>query len=265
MDQYFLWAYLAAIVIGLVLGLIGGGGSILTVPVLTYLLGFGSVIATAYSLFIVGVTALFGAVRNFQKGLINKKIALIFSIPALLSVYAVRRYLMPKIPEEILHVNNWSVGKDAAIMLLFAIIMLLSALSMIRSKKKRSKPKSKSINYPLILVEGVVVGGITGIVGAGGGFIIIPALVLLAKLPMKEAVATSLLIIAIKSLIGFTGDVMNLTIDWVFLLSFSAFSILGIFIGIYLNKWVEGERLKKLFGWFVLLMAIYILWKEIDK
>lgn len=116
----------------------------------------------------------------------------------------------------------------------------------------------------LIVLEGLLVGFLTGIVGAGGGFLIIPALVILAGLPMKTAVATSLLIIAVKSLIGFLGDVQNLDIDWLFLLKFSAFSIAGIFLGIKLNQYIDGKKLKKAFGWFVLLMAIFIVYKEIS-
>lgn len=105
----------------------------------------------------------------------------------------------------------------------------------------------------------MLVGVVTGIVGAGGGFLIIPALVLLARLPMKKAVATSLFIIATNSLIGFIGDVQNLTINWSFLAIFTSLSIVGIFIGIYLNRFVGGEKLKKAFGWFVLAMEIYII------
>ncbi len=115
----------------------------------------------------------------------------------------------------------------------------------------------------MIVLEGLVVGLLTGIVGAGGGFLIIPALVMLAKLPMKKAVATSLLIIAIKSLIGFIGDLQNLDIDWAFLLKFTALSVIGIFIGIWLTRFIEGSKLKKGFGWFVVAMAIYILFKEL--
>jgi hypothetical protein len=149
-------------------------------------------------------------------------------------------------------------------MLFFAIIMLLASISMIRNKSKATDDDAViKYNYPLIIIEGFVVGLITGIVGAGGGFLIIPALVLLAKLPMKKAVATSLFIIAIKSLIGFLGDVQNLEIDWPFLLSFTAISIVGIFIGIWLNKFIDGKKLKKAFGWFVLIMGIYILYKEL--
>lgn len=263
MELVDILGYLGALIIGLVLGLIGGGGSILTVPILVYLLQINPVLATAYSLFIVGSTALVGAIRNAQKGMVDFKTAIIFAVPAFIAVYSTRKYLVPAIPEEILSIGDFILTKDIAIMVFFAIIMLLASISMIRNKRKESDEETAiSYNYPLIIAEGLLVGVLTGIVGAGGGFLIIPALVLLAKLPMKRAVATSLLIIAIKSLIGFIGDVENLEIDWAFLAVFSTLSVGGIFIGIWLNKFIDGKKLKKSFGWFVLVMAIYILLKE---
>lgn len=265
MDIQQLLGYLGALLIGVVLGLIGGGGSILTVPILVYLLYINPVTATAYSLFVVGVSASVGAVRNMQKGLVDIRTAIVFALPAFIAVYATRKYLVPAIPEELFHIGNFLITKDIAIMLFFALVMLVASVSMIKSKSDDNNESSQvSYNYPLILIEGLVVGVLTGIVGAGGGFLIIPALVLLAKLPMKKAVATSLLIIAIKSLIGFLGDVENLEIDWVFLLSFTALAIIGIFLGIYLSKFIEGKKLKKGFGWFVLIMGIYIIFKELQ-
>lgn len=256
--------YIGALLVGVALGLIGGGGSILTVPILVYALTLNPVIATAYSLFVVGTTSLVGAVKNIMKGMVDIKTAIIFAIPALIAVYLTRAFLIPAIPNELFEVGGFLVTKNIAIMLFFAIIMFLAAISMIRNKRKETDEETVIIyNYPLIVIEGFVVGAITGIVGAGGGFLIIPALVLFAKLPMKKAVATSLLIIAIKSLIGFLGDVQNLDIDWTFLLSFTAISVVGIFIGIWLNKFINGKKLKKAFGWFVLAMAIYIIYKEL--
>ncbi len=256
--------YVGALLIGLVLGLIGGGGSILTVPILVYALTLNPVLATAYSLFVVGATSLVGAIKNIMKGMVDFKTAIIFAIPAFIAVYLTRAYLIPAIPEELFYVGDFMVTKNLAIMLFFAIIMLLASISMIWSKRKETDENTiVTYNYPLIIIEGVVVGVITGIVGAGGGFLIIPALVLLAKLPMKKAVATSLFIIAIKSLVGFLGDVQNLDIDWKFLLSFTAISILGIFIGMWLNKFIDGKKLKKVFGWFVLVMGVYIIYKEL--
>ncbi len=249
--------------IGIILGLIGGGGSILTVPVFVYLLYINPVTATAYSLFVVGVSALVGAIRNIQKGLVDFRTAIVFSIPAFIAVYISRKYLLPAIPEDLFTVGDFLLTKNIGIMIFFAIIMLIASVSMIRSNgKAEPKASTKRFNYPLILLEGFVVGVLTGIVGAGGGFLIIPALVLLAKLPMKKAVATSLLIIAIKSLIGFIGDIETMDIDWNFLLLFTSISVVGIFIGVSLNKYIKGEKLKKGFGWFVLLMAVFILLRE---
>ena len=266
MEIVEILGYIGALLIGLVLGLIGGGGSILTVPILVYALSLNPVIGTAYSLFVVGATSLVGAVKNIMKGMVDIKTAIIFAIPAFIAVYLTRAFLIPAIPEELFTVGDFMITKNLAIMLFFAIIMLLASVSMIRNKRKETDEEAEiTYNYPLIIIEGIVVGTITGIVGAGGGFLIIPALELLAKLPMKKAVATSLLIIAVKSLIGFIGDVQNLEIDWPFLLIFTGISIVGIFIGIWLNKFIDGKKLKKGFGWFVLVMGIYIIYKELAK
>ncbi|MBT8264817.1 MAG: sulfite exporter TauE/SafE family protein [Muriicola sp.] len=265
MDLIQILGYVGALVIGLILGLIGGGGSILTVPLFVYLLAINPVVATAYSLFVVGVSSLVGALQNMRKGLVDFRTAVVFAIPAFIAVYATRKFFVPAIPLELFEVNNFMVTRDIGIMVFFALIMLLASYSMIKGKCTNCDKESSVIayNYPLIILEGLVVGFLTGIVGAGGGFLIIPALVLLAKLPMKKAVATSLLIIAIKSLIGFIGDVENMAIDWPFLLSFTAFSLIGILIGVWLNKFIDGNKLKKSFGWFVLVMGIYIIFKEI--
>ncbi|WP_081212184.1 sulfite exporter TauE/SafE family protein [Salegentibacter sediminis] len=264
MEIIEILGYVGALTIGVVLGLIGGGGSILTVPVLVYLMSVNPVTATAYSLFVVGSSSLVGAIKNMKKGLVDLRTAIVFAIPAFIAVYVTRMYIVPAIPEHLFNVAGFEITKNIGIMLFFAIIMILASISMIREKKSlKPEPAEVSYNYPLIIVEGVVVGVLTGIVGAGGGFLIIPALVLLAKLPMKKAVATSLLIIAVKSLIGFIGDVQNLEIDWPFLLIFTALSIAGIFLGVYLNKFIDGKKLKKAFGWFVLIMGIYIVWAEL--
>ncbi|WP_296315505.1 sulfite exporter TauE/SafE family protein [Winogradskyella sp. UBA3174] len=266
MELIEVLGYFGALMVGLVLGLIGGGGSILTVPILVYLIGLNPVIATAYSLFVVGVTSSIGAFKNYKKGLVDLKTAVIFAIPAFIAVYATRRFLVPIIPDSVFTLGGFEVTKDIFIMLFFAIIMLLASISMIKTKKNldsKNIVQEINYNYPLIVFEGLIVGAITGLVGAGGGFLIIPALVLLVKLPMKKAVGTSLLIIAVKSLIGFLGDLSNLTIDWKFLLIFTSISIVGIIIGIYTSKFISGKKLKKGFGYFTLLMAVYILYKEL--
>lgn len=257
--------YAASIIMGLSLGLIGGGGSILTVPILVYLFGIDPVASTAYSLFVVGLTSALGSFSHFKKGNVHLKTALIFGIPSILSVYSVRKFLVPVIPDPVFSVGSFEVSKGLAVMILFAVLMLLASFSMIRKPKEEVKKEGPiKYNFPLIFAEGLFVGGITGLVGAGGGFLIIPALVLLAGLPMKQAVGTSLLIIGLKSLIGFTGDLgSDLEIDYRFMLLFSAFATVGIIAGSYLTQFISNEKLKPLFGWFVLMMGSYILVKEL--
>ena len=266
MDVTEILGYLGAVIVGLVLGLIGGGGSILTVPILVYLIGLNPIVATAYSLFVVGVTSCIGTFQNIKKGRVDFKTAIIFSIPAFIAVFLTRRFLVPMIPTEVFSVGEFTVTNNIFIMVFFAIIMLLASISMIRNRKDKVEESSHQniqFNYPLIALEGIGVGILTGIVGAGGGFLIIPALVILAKLPMKTAIGTSLLIIAIKSLIGFLGDIANLEIDWNFLLIFTFLSIVGIIIGVWLSKFISGKKLKRGFGYFTLFMAIYIIYKEL--
>ena len=265
MDSIVIIGFAAAIFIGVSLGLIGGGGSILTVPVLVYILGVNPVLATAYSLFVVGSTSLVGAGTYMKKGLVNYKTALVFAIPSFIAVFLTRKFLVPALPDPLFTVGEAIITKNIGIMVFFALIMLAASYSMITAKKCVDCDEDEPVvfNFPMIALEGSVVGVITGIVGAGGGFLIIPALVLLAKLPMKLAVGTSLLIIAAKSLIGFLGDLSTQTIDWQLLLIFTSLSIVGIFIGSALSKKINEKVLKTGFGWFVLVMGIYIITKEL--
>lgn len=256
--------YLASILIGISLGLIGGGGSILTVPVLVYLFNIEPVLATGYSLFIVGITSAVGTFAYFQKKLVNIKTAIVFGIPSIIVVFATRAYIVPAIPKEVFQIGNYMVTKSILMMVLFAILMIAASYSMIKkNKQKENIIEAQKFNYPLILLEGSIVGILTGLVGAGGGFLIIPALVVLSRLPMKEAVGTSLVIIAAKSLIGFMGEGNMATVDWAFLLKISAFAIAGIFVGSTLSKKIDGAKLKPIFGWFVLVMGLYIIVKEL--
>ena len=254
----------ASLLIGLSLGLIGGGGSILTVPVLVYLLGVDPVLATAYSLFIVGFTSAVGVYPKYKEGLVDVRTALIFGAPSIAAVFLTRKLIVPAIPATVLHLGDWVLTKSVLLMTLFAVLMVSASVSMISDKKAKNAIQEGPLvfNYPLIIVEGAVVGLLTGLVGAGGGFLIIPALVMLTKLPMKKAVGTSLLIIAAKSLIGFTGDLSQQTMDWSLLLSVTLMAVLGIFAGNALSKKIDGNKLKKGFGWFVLIMGVYMLLKE---
>ncbi|WP_298499655.1 sulfite exporter TauE/SafE family protein [uncultured Algibacter sp.] len=262
MDTTQILGYIGALIVGLVLGLIGGGGSILTVPLLVYLLGYNPVVATAYSLFVVGTSSMVGTYQKHKKGLVDFKTGLAFSFPSFVAVYLSRRYLVPGIPETLLSIGGFQISKGMGIMIFFAIIMLLASISMIK-KGKVKQVSSKPQPYYKTFIQGLTIGTITGIIGAGGGFLYVPALVLWANIPMKKAVGTSLIIVTINSLIGFMGDVQTLNIDWAFLLTFTIISILGIVIGVFLSKFISGEKLKKSFGFFVLVMAVYIIIKEL--
>ncbi|MEQ9187465.1 MAG: sulfite exporter TauE/SafE family protein [Cryomorphaceae bacterium] len=258
--------YLGALIIGISLGLIGGGGSILTVPLLVYLMGVSPVLATAYSLFIVGSSSLVGGIQYALKGLVDFKTTILFGIPSIIAVYTTRRFLVPAIPETVYTLGDFELSRDMILMLLFAILMIVASVSMIRKKsdEKESKlPMAGWITASVVLGEGLTVGTLTGLVGAGGGFLIIPALVLFAGLKMKEAIGTSLIIISAKSLIGFLGDVSNYSMDWGFLITFSFLAIIGIFLGSYISTKIDGPKLKVAFGWFVLIMGIFILFKEL--
>jgi hypothetical protein len=260
-----IFGYIASLAIGISLGIIGGGGSILTLPVLVYLFGIAPVTATAYSLFIVGFSSLVGAWPKYRQGEVHLRTALIFGLPSILAVFAARKFLVPLIPEIIFRAGDFAFTRNIMMMVLFAVLMIFAALSMIRRGEEGAAAATggpPSYNYPLIIAEGLLVGLLTGLVGAGGGFLIIPALVLLSKLPMKTAVGTSLLIIAAKSLIGFTGDLSHTAINWPLLGIITLLATAGIFIGHQLSKKVDGDKLQKGFGWFVLVMGIYIIVKE---
>lgn len=262
MENIQILGYIGALIVGLVLGLIGGGGSILTVPLLVYLLGYNPVVATAYSLFVVGTSSMVGTYQKYKKGLVDFKTGLAFSFPSFVAVYLSRRYLVPEIPNTLFHIRSFSLTKEMGIMIFFAIIMIIASYSMIKNKREQAN-NQKSQPYYKTFYQGLIIGTITGIIGAGGGFLYVPALVLWANIPMKKAVGTSLIIVTINSLIGFMGDVQTLDIEWYFLLTFTAISILGIVLGVFLSKFISGKKLKKSFGYFILIMATYIIYKEL--
>ena len=257
--------YLSAILIGMSLGLIGGGGSILTVPVLVYLMGIPPVLATAYSLCIVGMSSAVGSIQFYRKGEIDIKTGIIFGLPSIIAVFITRSWLVPALPAEIVQVGSFILTKGIMMMMLFSILMILASLSMIFKVSlgtAKDSTKTQHHTYIWIILEGMVVGVLTGLVGAGGGFLIIPALVLLTGMDMKRAVGTSLMIIAVKSLIGFSGDLMHTEMDWSLLGLFTILAIAGIFPGSALASKIAADQLKKGFGIFVLLMGIYILWLQ---
>ena len=258
--EYF--GYLAAVIIGLSLGLIGGGGSILTIPILVYLFKIDPKLATSYSLFIVGITALSGCFSHYRMGNLKIKSALYFAVPSVFSILVIREVIILKIPNLLFTINDFQVTKGFLIMIIFAVLMIAASFSMIR--KNDTQLQTAHTNYWQLAAIGAVVGIITGFLGAGGGFLIIPALLFFANLPMKQAVGTSLLIIFINSSIGFIGDLyIGSPIDYTFLASISGMAFIGMIIGTRLSKKIDGNRLKPIFGWFILVMGIYIITKEL--
>lgn len=255
--------YLMAVVIGLVMGLIGGGGSILSVPVFAYIFSMDAVSATTLSLFVVGVTSAVGSVGFIRQGQVNFTTAFRFGVPSILGILFSRRVVVPHLPDFILNRYGLVVSKDMFILVIFAALMLFSAIRMIQ-KKERIRPQEQNVSSDTLLIsQGLLVGIITGFIGAGGGFLIVPALVMLVGMRMKQAVATSLFIIAINSLIGFISSLDSVAVDWVFLLSFTALSVVGILLGVRMARKIEGRKLKPIFGWFVLVMGIWIIIKEL--
>jgi uncharacterized membrane protein YfcA len=260
--------FLSAILIGIILGILGGGGSILSMPILVYLFHLEPTTATAYSLFIVGVSSLIGVIPKYKQGLVHLKTAILFGSPALISVFVTRTFLIPAIPDEIISISSFVVTKAILTMAIFALLMIAASFSMIRKSIDCSADINniKITNYSSIIIQGLLLGLLTGFVGAGGGFLIIPALVFRCKLPMKTAIGTSLLIIAANSIIGFLGDLSISTeqINWKLLIIFTSLTVTGIFIGNYLTKFIDSSKLKKGFGWFILIMGIYIILKELE-
>jgi len=254
--------YLASIIIGLSLGLIGGGGSILAVPILVYLFNVHPEQATSYSLFIVGLTSMIGSYSHYRLGNLKIKSALVFAVPSILSLLFIRKMVLHLIPDTLFFINEFEITKNLLIMVVFAFLMIATSVSMI----KKSKPQLETveINFKMLAIIGLFVGLIIGFLGAGGGFLIIPALLFFANLPMKQAVGTSLFIIFINSLIGFGGDLLGgVHLDFQLLFIISIMAIIGLFIGTQLSKKIDGAKLKPAFGWFVLVMGIYIIAKEI--
>lgn len=256
--------YIAAILIGLVLGMIGAGGAVLAVPVLVYLFGLDPVVATAYSLFIVGVTAAIGASMRYKLIILHWRIALLFAVPSLTTIFLTRMYIVPAIPQVVLEAGGFQLTKGALLLGVFAVVMFFSAFSMIKGgADEEVLSKRPETDYFLLILRNAVIGVLFGLVGAGGGFLIVPALVLVMKLPMKHAVGTSLLIVSINTLLGFLGDVINQEIDWSFLVGFCSISIFGMLLGSYIARGIQSSHLKKGFGWFIMVMAVFIFFNEL--
>lgn len=260
-----IFGYICSMLVGISLGVLGSGGSILTVPIMVYLFGINVVDATGYSLFVVGMASMIGAIKYINRKLVTIKTAIIFAIPSIVSVFLTRKFLMPAIPNPVFSSAQFAVSKEKFVLLFFALLMIVVAINMLLQKQAKENDVEKAnTNFTLMLLVGFISGVLTGLVGVGGGFIIIPALVFFAKTPLKTSVGTSLIVIAANSFIGFSAEVLERSnvIDWKFLFTFSAFSIAGIYIGFAVASKISSTQLKKMFGCFVLVTGIVIFIKE---
>ncbi|TAE68664.1 MAG: sulfite exporter TauE/SafE family protein [Bacteroidetes bacterium] len=254
--------YFLSFLVGISLGLVGSGGSILMIPILVYLMQIPAHIATTYSLFIVGVSSLIGSYQGIKSKILEYKIVLYFGIPSIIFIFLMRKYVMPILPDNVIIFLGIIITKNNLIMLVFSVVMIFASFSMIKIKLPEKLETEKKINLKNIFFKGILVGILSGFVGVGGGFLIIPTLVFSAKLEMKKAVATSLAIISFNALIGFVGSLGNVNMDWLFLSRFTFFAVVGILVGIYLSKKISNEHLKPAFGWFILIIGIYIMIQE---
>ena len=257
--------YILTFLVGLTLGIMGSGGSILIIPTLIYFFKIETLQATTYSLFLIGITALLGSITKIKSNLVDFKLVLWFGLPSLFSMFLTRNVVISYLPKNISIPIVGNLSQNVYLISAFALIMFLAGYSMITNKQDECIECGEKLkeNKSLLIVQGLVIGLISGIFGAGGGFLIIPGLVIFGKTPMKNAVATSLFLVAINSIIGFFSSLNQLHyLNYRLLIILSLLSIVGIFIGNKISKQIRTEQLKPYFGYFILIISIFILIKE---
>ncbi len=253
---------LISISIGMSLGLIGAGGSILTIPALVYILKIDPLTSSVYSMFIVGTSSLAGGMKSFSRNLVDFRIVTLFGLPSLVGVLIARNIIYPSIPAQLHPANNFTVSKSALFMFCISVIMFYVGLKMlIKSEKDKIPEKLKNSNF-LLPLQGLFIGTLTALLGIGGGFLIVPALFFWTNLSMKKTVGTTLVIIAMNALVSFLNSYSKTILNWQFLLLFSAGSVIGMFLGIKTRELITGIHLTKIFGWLVLAISIFIAYKE---
>jgi len=241
-------AYLLSLLIGVVLGMLGGGGAILTLPMLVYVAGIEPKAAIATSLFVVGSTSVVGAFTNARSRSIDWKVGLSFSGAAMIGAFAGGRLA--------------AVVPAAVLLGLFAILMLVTAVAMLRGRPNPPAP-TRGLGLHRILALGVAVGALSGLVGAGGGFLIVPALTLFAGLTMRRAIGTSLLVIALQSFAGFAGHAGHVALDWGLISVVSGASVIGVLVGSLAGQNVPATTLRRGFAWLVLAMGLFVIGKQV--
>lgn len=252
--------YIATILMGFSLGAVGGGGSILTVPILVYFFKQDPQVATTGSLIVVGATSFVGALNYSRRGLVDFQTSILFAIPGLIGVSFVRGLLLPAIPEYIFSIGTYDLTKSGLILSSFAFLMMMASFSMIRPRKPAAESLNESITkkYGAVGIKGFLIGSVTGFVGAGGGFLIVPALVILLGLPMRRAVGTSLAIITFNSLFGFLVGASQTSLDWPQMSWVVVLGVVGLLLGYKITPQINEQRLKKGFGYLVLIVGVLI-------
>ncbi|MGB4967943.1 MAG: sulfite exporter TauE/SafE family protein [Saprospiraceae bacterium] len=257
-------AYILAILMGFILGLLGAGGAILTIPILVYLVGMNPMDAITSSLFVVCLTSLSAGLNYIRIKKINARAIFLFGIPSVITIWCTRRYLLPLIPDPVLKTDTILIEKSTFLLVLFALLIFTSAFKMIQASSSAILPNNQKKSIAPFILNGLLLGVITGLLGAGGGFLIVPALVLILNLDFKTADGTSLLIIAINTGVGLLSDFKLLQhLDWNFIFIFTGIAILSSFIGAAVSGSVSSSKLKPVFGYFLLIVASYILIKEL--
>jgi uncharacterized protein len=258
-----LLGYASLIGVGLLLGMMGGGGSILSMPILVYLFSLDVVVASSYSLFIVGTTSMVGTMLKQRDSFIDIPAVLQLGVPSLLATFLTRKWIVCSIPDVLFMVGSVAVTRRALLLSVFATVVIISSVMVIHSRQSSTSYESTSRPNPLALIlAGLGVGFLSGLAGVGGGFLILPALILFAGLRFNVAVGSALPIIAMNSLVGFVGGVYSHPVNWIFLASISMLATFGIFIGDHFASRFSPNTLKRIFGWSALMLGIWILIKE---
>ena len=254
----------ASLSIGLILGIIGAGGSILTIPVFVYILKMDPLPSSIYSMFVVGICGLTGGLKSIFNKLVDFKLTILFGIPSIIGVLIARKLIFPSIPLQLLTIGDFILTRNILFMLCFSVLMLISGfrMLMVSSGKYKTPVDQTGRNPGWLFLQGLLVGVITGLLGIGGGFLIVPALYFWGRVDMKTAIGTTLIIIAMNSLFSFATSYSTAIIDWNILIKFSLGSILGILIGTFLADKIHGYQLKKIFGCFVLTLSVVIMYNQ---
>lgn len=269
MEISLIVGYILALIVGLLMGMLGAGGSLIFL-ILVYVLGRDGTLAGGYTLFLVGLTASIGLIRKFRDKEVAYRIGLLIAIPTMLGTLLDRWYLIHLIPDPLFTIGSFTLGKDPFLLTFFSSILLLSSLSMLGfinpGLTDTNQDEGFVSNYPKVIGLSFLIGVISGLVGAGGGVLVVPMLFLLVGMRMRLAIGTSLFVIAIKSMLGFAfGDVIMMgdRIEWDFLLLFVSSMIAGIIAGTYLGKKVQAIRLRRGFGWMLLIMSFLVMINEL--